>query len=96
MQGGSEPEVNASRCSTGLISRLGAGLSAGQRNDWPWFKEAWDAAMVKVYKGAWAEQFSRWVQQVLCDKRNNAFSEFVYHETLRVFENVAALHVPGV
>ena len=59
------------------LSRLGAGLSAGQRNDWPWFKEARDAAMVKVHQDTWAEQFSRWMQQVLGDERGSAFSEFV-------------------
>ena len=78
------------------LSRLGAGLSSGQRNDWPWFKEAWDAAMVKIHKADWADQFSRWIQQVLDDERGSAFSEFVYCETRRVFERSAALHVPGV
>ena len=28
------------------LARIGAGLSAGQKNDWPWFKDAWDTEMV--------------------------------------------------
>ena len=32
------------------MARLKAGLSDGQKNDWAWFKIAWDAKMVKVAK----------------------------------------------
>ena len=77
------------------VARLKAGLSAGQKNDWPWFKEAWDGAMVTQHKGDWASILAGWVQGVLGDERSNAFSLFVYNETRRVFEGTAALHVPG-
>ena len=77
------------------IARLKAGLSAGQRNDWQWFKEAWDKAMVTEHGADWPEQFATWMQQVLTDPRSNAFSIFVYNETCRVFKGAAALQVPG-
>ena len=77
------------------LARIGAGLSAGQKNDWAWFKEAWDKEMVNQYGVDWASNFAKWMQQVLDDERSNAFSTFVYNETCRVFKGVAALHVPG-
>ena len=77
------------------LSRLKAGLSAGQRNDWLWFKESWDAAMVTEHGASWASVFAGWVQTVLDDPRSTAFSVFVYKETCRVFHATAALQVPG-
>ena len=77
------------------LSRLKAGLSAGQKNDWPWFKESWDAAMVAEHRSNWASVFAGWVQSVLEDEGSTAFSLFVYNETCRVFHASAALHVPG-
>ena len=77
------------------LSRIRAGLSAGQLNDWQWFKEAWDKEMVKLHGAGWAKLFAAWMQKTLEDERSNAFSHFVYDETCRVFRNVAALHVPG-
>jgi hypothetical protein len=77
------------------LARLNAGLSAGQKNDWQWFKEAWDSAMVSEHKANWANIFGGWAQGVLNDERSNAFSLFVHSETLRVFPGMAALQVPG-
>jgi hypothetical protein len=77
------------------LSRMNAGLSAGQRNDWLWFKEAWDQQMVADHGANWAATFSGWVQGVLNDTRSNAFSVFMYTETSRVFSDSSALHVPG-
>ena len=77
------------------LAHIQAGLSAGQGNDWPWFKEAWDQEMVTQHGPHWASTFSGWVQAVLDDERSNAFSVFVYNETRRVFHQVQALHVPG-
>jgi len=77
------------------LSRVNAGLSAGQRNDWDWFKAAWDQAMVNQHGASWPSLFSTWVQNVLNDGRSNAFSTFVYDETRRVFDGASALHVPG-
>ena len=39
------------------LARNGAGLSAGQKNDWPWFKEAWDKEMVRQHAANWASVF---------------------------------------
>ena len=77
------------------LARLRAGLSPAQKNDWPWFKESWDQAMVVEHGKHWASQFSGWMQTILEDERSNAFSLFVYDETSRVFRDTAALHVPG-
>ena len=77
------------------LTRLKAGLPAGQRNDWPWFKETWNKEMVHQHEGNWASLFMKWMQNVLGDERTNAFSAFVYNETCRVFHSTAALHVPG-
>ena len=77
------------------LARIKAGLSPGQKNDWAWFKEAWDKAMVAQHAEDWAQVFAGWVQNVLNDDRSNAFSLFVYDETCRVFRDVAALHMPG-
>jgi hypothetical protein len=77
------------------LKRIRAGLSQGQKNDWEWFKNAWDKAMVDQHGSEWASLFSAWVQGVLDDERSNAFSLFVYNETRRIFGNVSALHVPG-
>ena len=77
------------------MARTRAGLSAGQKNDWAWFKEAWDKEMVKQHRAAWGETFAKWMQKVLEEEKGNAFSAFVYTETCRVFHGTAALHVPG-
>jgi len=77
------------------LSRTGVGLSPGQRNDWPWFRSEWDKKMTEEHGADWATLFAKWVQCVLEDERSNAFSEFVYKETCRVFQTAVALHVPG-
>ena len=77
------------------LARLKAGLSPGQKNDWQWFKESWDQAMVHEHKDNWASVFAGRVQTVLNDDRSNALSLFVYSETCRVFNATVALHVPG-
>ena len=77
------------------LSRIKVGLSAGQKNDWLWFKSSWDQAMLEEYGGDWPMIFSGWIQGVLDDERSNAFSLFVHRETARVFQNTSALNVPG-
>ena len=49
------------------LARNGAGLSAGQKNDWPWFKETWDKEMVSHHAANWASVLSGWMQNVLND-----------------------------
>ena len=77
------------------LARLGAGLSDGQKNDWTWFKSSWDEAMLAEHTYNWPMIFAGFMQGVLDDERTNAFSDFVYNETLRVFSSHAALSVPG-
>ena len=77
------------------FARINAGLSPGQTNDWRWFKEALDAAMVVQHGEEWAELFSSLVQAFPEDDRSNTFSIFVHEETRRVFNGVAARRVPG-
>ena len=77
------------------LACIRAGLSAGQRNDWSWFKEEWDKEMVKQHGANWASTFAKWMQNILDDECSNAFSKFVYKETCRVFHGAAALQVPG-
>ena len=78
------------------LSRHKAGLSPAQKNDFAWWKEAWDEAMVTEHRANWAETFAGWVQKVMEAKATNAFSHFMYDETCRVFHEKAALAVPGV
>ena len=94
MQG--DPKENKNRFDVlDRLAHLNVGLSPGQRNDWPWFKDAWDHEMVSQHRANWASVFVGWMQNVLNDERSNAFSEFVYNETRRVFDGAVALHVPG-
>ena len=76
-------------------ARRGAALSPGQRTDFTWFKNAWDARMVEEYKEKWGQTFMEWVQEVINDPSTNAFSKFVYNESKRNFNELVALHVPG-
>ena len=81
------------------IAKLGAGLSTPQKNDWQWFKESWDAAMLEEHKADWGGKFASWVQGVLNSMDegvNNAFSLFVNAETRRVLDKAPALMVPGL
>ena len=79
------------------MARIGTSLSASQKNDWIWFKEFWDAAMVKAHGKGWGVCFAGYMQRVMEQHQegvSNAFSQFVYNEACRVFHEVAALHVP--
>ena len=56
------------------LARHGADLSASQRNDFDWWKSAWDIAMVEEHKETWAETFAGWMQDVINSSETNAFS----------------------
>ena len=80
------------------LMRLGSGLSVAQKNDWVWFKDAWDEKMVVEHKGTWGGLFATWMQQVLDDYEQgvgNSISLFVHRETRRCFDFVPALLIPG-
>jgi hypothetical protein len=76
------------------MARLGSSLSPGQKNDWSWFRDAWDQKMVAEHGANWATVFAGWMQEVLNTESGNAFSKFVHNETCRIFNGCAALHVP--
>ena len=79
------------------MARLGTGLSAPQRNDWQWFKEAWDDQMLEEHKGDWGGIFAHWIQGVLDrfeDNVGNAFSTFVHDETMRCLAEEDVLRLP--
>ena len=79
------------------MAHTGAGLSAGQKNDWVWFKDSWDEAMLSEHKAEWGSVFAEYIQSVLVelDKgTTNAFSLFVHGETKRVLGMAPALQVP--
>ena len=82
------------------ISVLGTGLSAPQRNDWYWFKQSWDRAMLEEHEGEWPNLLASWMKKVLEEMTqeggSNAFSLFVHAETQRCLRDVPALQVPGV
>ena len=80
------------------LARIGQGLSAPQRNDFAWFKNAWDAKMSEDHGDAWPHVLGGWVQKILIDFEagtSNAFSVFVRAETVRNFSETLALQVPG-
>ena len=79
------------------LCRIGRGLSAGQRNDFGWFKEAWDAKMQEEHLAEWPQKFAEWIAQVLRDAvaSDRAFSVFVHSETTRCFSGVSSLAIPG-
>ena len=61
------------------LARLGQGLSPAQRNDFKWFKEAWDARMLQGHGDNWPELFMGWTQRLLGENEaghGNAFSVF--------------------
>ena len=79
------------------LARLGQGLSPAQRNDFGWFKDAWDARMLQEHGDRWLDVFMEWMQRLLGEEENgvaNAFSVFVHNETRRCFDGVPALRVP--
>ena len=77
------------------LSRHKVGLSAAQRNDFQWWKDAWDEAMVTEHGADWADTFASWVQNLLDSPDSNAFSKFMHDETCRVLNDSKALAVPG-
>ena len=80
------------RCSCHL-----AGLSPAQRNDFQWWKETWDDAMISEHRANWAATFAGWVQHLFDSGalHPNAFSKFMYNETNRVLHESKALVLPG-
>ena len=47
------------------LASLGNGLSPVQKNDWAWWKNAWDEQMMDAWEGDWPFMFATWVQNTL-------------------------------
>ena len=77
------------------MSRLGSGLPDAQKNDFPWWKDAWDDHMVAQHGANWASTFAGWIQNILIATDSTAFSKFMYDETVRVLQDSKALAAPG-
>ena len=79
------------------LVRSCGGLSPAQKNEFTWWKDAWDAKMLEEHGDEWVRVFAEWIQKVLDDFETgvaNAFSLFVHAETRRCFDEVVALQVP--
>ena len=79
------------------LLRSCGGLSPAQKNEFTWWKDAWDKKMLEEHEDEWPRVFAEWVQKVLADFEKgvgNAFSVFVHAETRRCFDGVVALQVP--
>ena len=76
------------------LARTGVGLSTAQKNDWVWFKEAWDERMAGEWGEHWGGTFAEWMQEVVNQVEagtTNAMSQFVWNETTRNFDDMPAL-----
>ena len=74
------------------VSRLGQGLSPAQRQDFAWWKEAWDEMNLEEQKEDWGQVFAMHVQWVLDEitaGRTNAFSKMMHTETIRLLQSPA-------
>ena len=79
------------------LARTGGGLSAAQKNEFGWFKEAWDEKMLQEHAEDWGQTFASWMQRIIDEVDSgvgNAFSAFIHAETERNFSGVPALLVP--
>ena len=79
------------------LSKVGSGLSAEQRNEWTWFKAAWDDKMVQEHKEEWGGVFAGWMQNLvneIAEGADNAFSVFVNNETKRCLDDAPMLELP--
>ena len=47
------------------MAKLGTGLTPSQKNDWAWFREAWDEKMCGEHAQEWGGTFSQWMQKFL-------------------------------
>ena len=75
-----------------------APLSPAQRNDWDYFKAAWDQGMAEAHGENWAGLFAEMIQNLLDELRggkDTALSDFMHSETLRVLGHVPSLVLPG-
>ena len=78
------------------VSRLGAGLSPAQANDFQWFKENWDHVNETHLAAAWPEKFAELIQKVQDDITGgiaDAFSKFIHAESARCLSDIPSLRL---
>ena len=78
------------------LSRVGAGLSPEQINDFAWFKESWDKANEELYGANWPEKFAEFMQAVYNSNDSgtpNTFSLFMHAETQRCLSHIPMLRI---
>ena len=80
------------------MAKFGIGLTPSQKNDWAWFREAWDEKICYEHTQELGGTFSQWMQLLddLPDGVANAFSMFMYDETKRHFSKTPMLVVPSI
>ena len=81
------------------MAKLGTGLTPSQKNDWAWFREAWDEKMCDEHAHEWGGTFSQCMQTNIDDVSDgvaNAFSMLMYDETNRHFSKTPMLVVPSI
>jgi len=78
------------------IKDLGSGLSPGQKNDWEWFRGAWDREMAARHGDDWPEVFAGIVQNTIDSEESNALSKLMYAESTRISQNTLAVGVPSM
>ena len=76
------------------LSRVGAGLSPEQINDFNWFKESWDKLNEEQYGADWPDKFAEFMQRLNNASDSgvqNAFSVFMHAETQRCLSHIPML-----
>ena len=94
--GGAEGKRNRGQVLDRLV-RLGQGISAAQRNDYAWFKDAWDGNMLAEHGDEWPAVFAGWAQRLVQAHEGGdrtAVSKFMRDEAQRCFAGEVALTVP--
>jgi hypothetical protein len=79
------------------LVRLGQGISAAQRNDYAWLKDAWDGNMIAEHGDEWPAVFAGWAQRLVQEHEGGdrtAVSKFMHDETLICFAEEVALTIP--
>ena len=94
--GGAEGKRNRGQVLDRLV-RLGQGISAAQRNDYAWFKDAWDGKMIAEHGDEWPAVFAGWAQRLVQAHEGGdrtAVSKLMHDEALRCFAEEVALTTP--
>ena len=76
------------------IARHGAEFTPQQRNDWKWFKEAWDDSMSESHNKDWGSTFARIAQHLMERLQGGevtAASTFMFTETERCLKDIKVL-----